>query len=236
MKAEVAILPDAAQAASEAARRLAAAAEAAVAARGEAHLALSGGRSPGPVFDALARRPGLPWARVHLHWADERCVPPGHAESNYRLARERLLSKVPVAPERVHRLRGELEPAAAAAEASRELRRALGPRGRLDAVLLGLGEDGHTASLFPGTAALAERRRPVCANRVPALAAWRLTMTFPALNAVREVLVLACGKAKARVLARALHGPPGVYPIQSLRPTSGRLAFLLDREAAKFLQ
>ena len=236
LKTETAILPDREGVASEAAGRIAKAVAGGVAERGAAHLALSGGRSPGPVLDALAGLKDLPWDRVHFHWSDERCVPPDHPESNYRLVWERLLSKIHLSPERVHRLHGELEPAEGAAAGDRELRRALGSGGRLDVALLGLGEDGHTASLFPGTAALSERRRLVCANRVPALDAWRLTMTFPVLNAAREVLVLAPGKSKAGIVAQVLEGPPAIYPVQALRPKSGRLAFLLDREAAKFLE
>jgi 6-phosphogluconolactonase len=210
-----------------------------VAERGRFTLALAGGSTPRRLYELLAES-DLDWSRVELFFGDERCVPPDHADSNYRMAREALFDPARVPAQRVHRMRGELEPAAAAAAYEDELRAVLTPaRGAvpaIDLVLLGLGDDGHTASLFPGTAALDERERWVVANRVPELDAWRLTMTYPLLNAASVVVFLVAGAAKRAAVERVLtpdvdegsEAPPAAH----VRPASGRLIWLLDAAAA----
>ncbi len=216
--------------------------QAAVAARGRAAVALAGGRTPREAYARLAEPPcreAVDWSRLEIFWGDERCVPPDHPDSNFRMAREVLLSRVPVPLANIHRLRGELEdPETAAREYEAVLRTTLRPLGdrppRLDLVLLGLGPDGHTASLFPGTAVLREARSWVRPAWVEQLQAWRLTLTLPVINAARHVLFLVTGADKAPVVQAVLEGPrdPGRLPAQLVAPTEGRVEWLLDREAA----
>jgi len=172
---------------------------------------------------------------VHVFWGDERCVPPEHPESNYRLAREALLDHVPLPLANIHRIHTEREPAQAAADYERTLRRFFGPGNapRFDLVLLGLGTDGHTASLFPGTPAVQEHERWVVAHYVPSLAAWRVTLTPAVLNAADQVTFLVAGAEKAGVLDRVLNGPcqPDVLPAQVVRPAGGSLLWLVDAAA-----
>jgi 6-phosphogluconolactonase len=183
------------------------------------------------------------WDRVEVFWGDERCVPPTHADSNYRMAKETLLEVVPIPAGRVHRMTAEsADPAAAAAAYEAEIARVLGgsPGGAppaLDLVLLGMGADGHTASLFPHTAALGERQRWVVANHVPKLGANRVTMTWPILNRAAHVFFLVVGGDKATVLREVLEGPPDVgrLPSQGIRPETGRLLWICDRSAASAL-
>jgi 6-phosphogluconolactonase len=244
--ARVAVAPDPAALVRLAAEAVARRAEAAVRARGRFALALAGGSTPQALHRLLADpaapyRERIDWGRTHVFFGDERCVPPGHRDSNYGAARDALLAHVPVPAGQVHRLRGEdRDPARAAAEYERELREALGaapgaPHAalpRLDLVLLGLGEDGHTASLFPGTAALLERERLVVANEVPKLGAWRLTFTLPLLAAARAVLFVVAGANKADAVAAVLAGGPGEPPAARVRLDDGDLAWLLDGAAA----
>jgi 6-phosphogluconolactonase len=212
--------------------------------RGRFTLALSGGSTPRRLYQLLAEA-DLDWSRVEVFFGDERCVPPDHADSNYRMAREALLDPARVPEHRVHRMRGELEPAAAAAAYEDELRAVLAPppgvAPSIDLVLLGLGDDGHTASLFPGTAALDEDRRWVVANRVPQLDAWRLTMTYPLLNAASAVAFLVAGSSKREAVERILAPDPDdgahgdareLLPAARVRPASGRLIWMLDAAAA----
>ena len=170
-----------------------------------------------------------------MWWGDERCVPPEDPASNYRLAHAALLSKVPIPAENVHRMRGELEPEAAAAAYASELAAHFGDELRFDLVLLGLGEDGHTASLFPGSAALAERRRWVAANWVESLDSWRLTLTYPAINASRHAVFLVQGAAKAGILKAVLEDEAGEYPASRVRLADGMLIWVVDEEAARDL-
>lgn len=211
---------------------LADAARRAVAARGACRLALSGGETPEPVYRALAAMPegAVPWEATDIFFGDERAVPPDDPQSNFRMAREALLSRVAVAPARIHRVpaeRGDLDVAAA------EYARLLVPP--LDILLLGIGGDGHTASLFPGSPLLGERRRLVAVVRdAPKPPPTRLTITPPVLAAARDVLVLASGPAKAAIVARAALGPadPQALPIQlALEGT-----WMLDTEAAADLR
>lgn len=182
----------------------------------------------------------IPWERTYFFWGDERHVPPDLPESNYRMAREALLSKVPVRPENVFRIPGEEPDAAtAAAHYEQQLRDffALAPRQfpRFDLMLLGMGPDGHTASLFPNTAALNESTRLVVANHVDKFNTDRITMTFPVLNQSACVMFLVGGKDKAPALKVALGDDRGSVPAARVRPVDGRLIWLVDREAASSL-
>ena len=219
----------------------------AVAERGRATIALSGGNTPKRIYGRLAASPDrdrVDWPRVHVYFGDERCVPPDHPDSNYRMARLTLLDHVPLPPGNVHRIRGEEEPARAAELYSAELESAFGassaagPRSAsFDLVLLGLGEDGHTASLFPGLPAVTERSHWVVAHYVEAVKMWRITLTPVVLNAARNVAFIVSGAAKAAVLSKVLEGPfqPELLPSQIIRPTHGNLCWLLDAAAASRL-
>lgn len=239
------ILPDAAAVAAAAAAELAALAARAVAERGRVVLALAGGSTPGALYRRLAEPPcrdALPWHRVELFWGDERMVPPGHPDSNYGMARAVLLEAVPVDPGRVHRIRGEDPPEQAAEDYERELARVLGgapggPPPAFDLVLLGMGADGHTASLFPGSPALTERRRWVVAPPAAGPGPRRVSLGPRVLNRARELWVLVTGRDKAATLAAALEGPrdPERLPVQLLAPDAGRLVWLVDRAAAACL-
>ena len=215
----------------------------AAAGRGIARIAISGGTTPKAMFALLASpaEPFLtqvPWDKLELYWVDERCVPPDHAESNYRMTKEALLSKVPLAAERVHRMEGELEPEVAAARYEAVIRNTFRLEGAetptFDLVQLGMGDDGHTASLFPHTDALNEMSHIVVPNHVPQKDTWRITLTWPVINQGREVAFLIEGSGKAQVLHDVFLGPyqPETYPSQIIRPASGRLTLLLDAAAA----
>lgn len=202
-------------------------------------VALSGGSTPKKLFELLASpavRPDVPWERMNFFFGDERCVPPDHKDSNYRMAQEALLSKVPVPSAQVHRMAGEREPAQAASAYEADLKRAFSglPLPRFDLVLLGVGEDGHTASLFPETPALQETAHWVVANHVDKLNADRLTLTFPVINAARRVVILAAGASKADIVEAVFSGG-GRYPIERVNPTDGELIWLLDAQAGQRL-
>src|ERR1700761_1124218 len=215
----------------------------AAAARGLARIAISGGTTPKTMFGQLADPAGpflkqVPWDRLELYWVDERCVPPDNAESNYRMTREALLSKVPLPAERIHRMEGELEPEEAAARYEAAIRNTFRLEGAqtptFDLVQLGMGDDGHTASLFPHTEALNEMSHIVVPNHVPQKDTWRVTLTWPVINQGREVAFLIEGAGKAQVLHDVFLGPyqPETYPSQIIRPASGQLLLLLDAAAA----
>ena len=216
----------------------------AVAQRGRFTIALSGGSTPKSLFNLLATnaRTVLPWERMFFFWGDERHVPPTDPDSNYRMAEETMLSKVPVPAGNVFRMAAENPDAAAVAEDyEKTLRKffALEP-GQVpvfDLILLGMGPDGHTASLFPGTAGLQEKSRLVIANWVEKMKTSRLTFTLPVLNAARCVTFLVSGTDKAAVLRTVLEGdvPAEQYPAKLLRPTDGKLIWLVDRAAASEL-
>jgi len=180
----------------------------------------------------------VPWDKLHLFWVDERCVPPTDAESNYRMTSEAMLAHVPLPPAQIHRMEGELDPEVAAARYEAVLRNAFRLEGAespvFDLVLLGMGDDGHTASLFPHTAALHELGRIVVANHVLQKETWRITLTWPVINRGREVAFLIEGAGKAQVLHDVLLGAydPETTPSQLIRPASGKLTFLLDAAAA----
>jgi 6-phosphogluconolactonase len=228
----------------EALRRIVAAAERAIDERGRFSIALSGGSTPRPLYELMAR--GVPWeppvwpfdwANVHFYFADERCVPPDHPDSNYGMIDRVLFDKLPVNPNNIHRLRGELDPNEAARQYGLTLKSVFGDGG-LDMILLGMGEDGHTASLFPHTAALNETEHRVVANHVPALDAWRLTLSAPFINKAHDVIVMVSGAQKAGRLREAMEGPrdPQRLPIQLIDPASGRLTWLIDAAAAQIAE
>jgi len=216
----------------------------AVSAQGRFALALSGGSTPKNLFNLLATnaRSSLPWDRTFFFWGDERHVPPTDPESNYRMADEAMLSKVPVAAANVFRVPAENPDAAAAADAYEQSLRKFfalhpGQFPAFDLLLLGMGPDGHTASLFPGTAALHEKSKLVVANWVEKLNAHRITLTLPVLNAARCVAFLVSGVDKAEALKSVLEGnaPGEQYPSKLVRPASGKLIWFLDRAAASQL-
>jgi 6-phosphogluconolactonase len=216
----------------------------AVAQRGQFTIALSGGSTPKNLFNLLATnaRTVFPWDRTYFFWSDERHVPPTDPESNYRMAEEIMLSKIPVNAGNVFRIAAENPDAAAVAEAYEQTLRKFfqlqpGQVPVFDLILLGVGPDGHTASLFPNTAGLQEKTRLVIANWVDKLKANRLTMTLPVLNSAREVAFLASGTDKAQVLRTVLEedAPPEQYPAKLVRPSNGRLIWFVDRAAASQL-
>lgn len=230
----VRIEPDPDAVARAAAGLVAEAAANAVAERGRFTLVLSGGSTPRALYSLLAHRP-ISWERVHVFWGDERCVPPEHPDSNYRMARESLLDRVPIPAGNVHRLEGENpDPAAAAARYAEEIRRFFAPEPpRFDLVLLGLGPDAHTASLFPGSAAL-ESPGWVAAPWVEKLASYRLTLTPVLLNRAAQVVFLVAGRDKAAAVEAVLRGDesPREIPARAIRPEEGRAVWLLDAAAA----
>lgn len=219
-------------------------AETALRERGRFTIALAGGATPRASYavlaaDARSPKPRLDWSRAHVYWGDERCVPPDHPDSNYRMARETLLDVVPVPEAQVHRMRGEEEdPARAAALYETVLRASFDAAApevpRFDLVLLGLGTDAHTASLFPGSPVLPETTRLVAAPFVEKLGTHRITLTPPVLNAARHVVFMVSGSTKAEALRDVLEGEerPDLRPAQCVRPDRGSLLWLVDAEAA----
>jgi 6-phosphogluconolactonase len=216
----------------------------AVAQRGRFTIALSGGSTPKNLYTLIAANAAsnLPWERIFFFWGDERHVPPADAESNYSMAKETLLSKVPVPAGNIFRIPAENPDATAAAEAYERMLQKFfnfspGEFPRLDLILLGMGPDGHTASLFPETAALREKSRLVVANWVEKLKTSRITLTLPVLNSARCVAFLVSGSDKAVALREVLegNGPPDKYPSKLIRPTDGKVIWFVDRAAASEL-
>ena len=211
-------------------------------------VALSGGSTPKLFFAELASdrwAPRIDWSSVHLFWGDDRCVPPGHPDSNFGLARRELIDLVSIPPAQIHRIRGEDDPEQAALAYEAVLRdfverRRGGPRG-LDLVFLGLGTDGHTASLFPGSEAVrrtlaGERERWVVTSYAPKLDAWRVTLTPSAINLSGTVAFLVTGERKAARLSEVMRPASALsLPAQLIRPIDGRLVWLVDRSAAREL-
>ena len=208
-------------------------------------VALAGGSTPRGLYTLLATgaqfRTAVPWDQCEVFWGDERHVRPDHADSNYRMAREAMLSRVPVPEAQIHRIAGELaDPDAAATEYEGVVRQVLAGRGEVpafDLILLGLGADGHTASLFPGTTALTERQRLVVSTRVDKLGASRITMTLPLIYASRQVLFLAAGADKAPAVRDVLvAGPQGPdLPARLVSPPDGRVRWVIDQAAAQLI-
>jgi 6-phosphogluconolactonase len=241
MGPEIKIVPDAVTLAHDAAEEFHRLAEAAVQERGRFSVALSGGNTPRTVYSLLAsEHKQLPWDRIHIFFGDERHVPPDDPDSNFRMASESLLSKVPIPEKNVHRIHAELDAEAAAAEYEQQLVSFFHLLNqdwpRFDLIFLGIGEDGHTASLFPGSKALSEASRRVTANWVEKFKTFRITLTFPVLNHAAEVVFLVSGASKARILSEILR--PGIqkYPAQSVQPENGRLLWLVDEDAGSLLR
>jgi 6-phosphogluconolactonase len=237
------VWPTKAEMAQASAKMFATTVTAAVERRGVARVAISGGSTPQTAFKLLADPAGpyansIPWSKLQLFWVDERCVGPESPESNYGVARELLLSKVPIVPENVFRIEGELEPEIAASRYESTLRNVLKLEGAetpaFDLLMLGMGPDGHTGSLFPNTEGLNEMGRLVIANHVPQKDVWRVTLTWPVINHGAEVVFEVEGAGKAEVLAEVLVGQrdPERLPSQLIRPANGKLLFLLDEAAA----
>lgn len=212
-----------------------------VAAKGSFAIALSGGSTPKRLFQLLAAKgkAALPWDHIELYWGDERTVPPDHPDSNYRMTREALIDPLELDPRRIHRIRGEAKDPEDAARAYADELAPLGePFPVFDYVMLGMGSDGHTASLFPDSPALDEVQRPFVANPIDSPLAKgktvRLTLTARAINWARNVRFLACGADKADALAQVVEGgrDPRRYPAQLIRPIDGTLAWFVDRAAA----
>jgi 6-phosphogluconolactonase len=220
---------------------------AAAGARGKARIAISGGNTPKESFALLGDssapyREQVPWDKLELYWVDERCVPPDHPDSNYRMTREALLDKVPLSKAQIFRIQGELDPEEAAARYEFDIRQSFRLEGAelpcFDLVALGMGPDGHTASLFPHTEGLHEMMRIAIANHVvQQKEAWRVTLTRPVINRARDVFFLIEGEDKVAALKQVFLGPynPETYPSQLIQPASRRITLLLDSAAAAAL-
>jgi 6-phosphogluconolactonase len=237
------VVPDAPALYHAAAQEFLERAQEAVRARGRFMVALSGGSTPRALYCLLADDAAfagvMPWDKIHFFWGDERHVSPDHGDSNFHMAREALLGKVPVAPANIHRINGENPDAAtAASDYEQDLRHSFGISShevpRFDLILLGLGADGHTASLFPGTTALHEESHLVVSNRVEKLKTDRITFTARLINRAAAVLMLVSGQDKAHTLNAVLRGPyePERLPAQLVMPHDGALIWLVDQSAA----
>lgn len=216
-------------------------AQAAIQHKGIFSVALSGGSTPRDLYAGLAepdRQEKLEWDHIHLFFGDERHVPPNHPESNFKMVQDVLLSKISIPQDCVHRVKAELDPRLAAFDYEDELRGFFeGEWPQFDLVLLGLGDDGHTASLFPGTAGLNEEHRWFIANDVFQLGEWRLTLSKHAINAARMIVVLVRGIDKAEMVSKVLSekGSDEMKPIQLISPVDGEIVWMIDREAADLL-
>lgn len=208
--------------------------------RGISNLALSGGSTPLALYQHLAQVPLaqlIDWSRLHVFWSDERCVPPDHSDSNYRQAYDVLLRHVPIPAGNIHRQKGELVPAEAAEEANLTLAAHFGGAALpiFDLVMLGLGTDGHTASLFPRSEALKTDNQWVVANYVDQVAAWRLSFTYPLINAARNIVFLVSGEKKAAIAKEVIEERNPALPASRVQPVDGELIWFLDGAAAQKL-
>ena len=236
---EIKVLPDAAAIAHEAAERIVQLSEDAIESRGRFSIALSGGSTPKALYTLLASPEfvtRLDWPAIDLFFGDERCVPPEDKDSNYRMAHETLISKVPIPLDNVYRMRGEIDANEAAKEYGLMLKEHFGDGG-MDVVLLGMGDDGHTLSIFPGTIAVDEKEHRVLgyfAENSSTGKSWRITLTAPFVNKARDVIVMLAGANKADRLKEVLEGPrdPRRLPIQLIQPVNGRMTWLIDVGAA----
>jgi len=199
---------------------------------------LAGGSTPKSLYETLASekyRETIEWSKVHLFWGDERCVSPDHPDSNYRMAKEALIDHIDIPQENVNRIPAEKEPSEAAREYEETIKRSFGGVSHLpvfDIILLGIGEDGHTASLFPGTVAIDEKERWVTEVYVPQLDAYRITLTLPVINNGRYVIFLVAGEAKADTVNKILKGKNSLLPACLIKPIAGNLIYMLDKDAA----
>jgi 6-phosphogluconolactonase len=238
--ATIEVLPDATAVARAVADLFVRSATLAMAERGSFHVALSGGNTPRAAYELLAQEPRMSqvsWADVFVYFGDERCVPPDDEQSNYLMACKAFLDVVPIPKANVHRVRGEAPPEEAAAEYASVLRADLGEPPRFDLVLLGLGPDGHTASLFPGTNPEADDAALVRAVYADSQMMWRVTITPSLINSAQTVAFAAEGDAKAQILKTVLEGPvdPTKYPAQIVHPVNGKLVWIVDDLAAGML-
>jgi 6-phosphogluconolactonase len=240
-QAHVEVWPDAAALTTRAAELFAETARQAVAAADRFTVALAGGSTPRALYELLAGEtyaPQIPWEETHIFWSDERCVAPTEDESNYHMAYEAMLRRVPVPQEQIHRMRGEDEPERAARAYAKILEETFDENPpRFDLILLGMGEDGHTASLFPESPALDDREQTVAVPFVEKLKAHRLTMTLRTINAASFVMFLVAGEAKCAALRAVLEGERDGkrYPSQLVAPERGELVWLVDEAAARDL-
>jgi 6-phosphogluconolactonase len=252
-KHEILVCDDAAELAREAARRFSELADLFVTSSGRFTVALSGGSTPKAMFSLLAEAPyagAVPWDKIYFFWGDERCVPPDHPDSNYRMTRETLLAKVGVPMENIFRVQAEdPDPDHAASLYSDIILNTFAPKNappspsraidfpRFDLIFLGMGADGHTASLFPGTSALKVDNRIVVANYVDKFKAFRITLTASTINSARNILFLIGGEDKAPALKEVLEGArnPSLYPSQLIEPHFGSLLWMVDWAAASLL-
>ncbi|MDT4955710.1 MAG: 6-phosphogluconolactonase [Acidobacteriota bacterium] len=242
MIGQLIILDDSSQVARAAADRFAEIARAAIDARGRFSVALAGGSTPKRAYELLASdeyKDQLDWSKVHIFFGDERLVPPDDAESNYRMVNEAMLSHLPLLPENIHRMQGVGDAVANARLYEDELRTYFNDAEwpGFDLVLLGMGDDGHTASLFPSSPALAEQQAWVAANWVEKFNAFRITLTAPAINHAAHVIFLVTGENKAQRLAEVLSGgrDAGRLPSQLINPLNGSLEWLVDKSASAHL-
>ena len=238
----IVVLKDPEEVAQVAADRFAELAAAAGTARLRFGVALAGGSTPKRTYELLASedyRIRVAWPRVHIFFSDERCVPPEDLESNYRMTNRAMLSTLPIPTQNIHRMIGEGDPAASARLYEDELQSffegASWPR--FDLIFLGMGDDGHTASLFPGTTALKEERAWVAPNWIEKFKTFRITLSAPAINHAAHILFLVTGENKARRLAEVMRGPrdPARLPAQAVQPVDGSLEWLVDKAAAAYL-
>lgn len=241
MKDDIRIFSDPESLAQAAGKIFADAANHAITEQGRCSIALSGGSTPRELFRALtsAYLDSITWEKVHLFWSDERSVPPDHAQSNYRLAYDEMISKIPIPEGNIHRIRGELAPAEAAGEYEMEMARYFGSAHIpvFDLILLGVGQDGHTASLFPDSEALSEKNHFAVLSYSESAGNWRVTLTLPVLNNALDILFLVSGKSKSGIMSKIIEqGRRDHYPAGMVKPSRGRIIWLLDREAASDLK
>ena len=233
--------PDSKILASEAASQIVECSRESISNHGFFSLVLAGGSTPRETYEVLATVEfvqRIEWEKVHIFWGDERCVASNHDDSNYRMAFDIFLKHLPIPVKQIYRMKGEIEPQEAAKEYENWLQSFFAGRTpRFDLILLGLGDDGHTASLFPGTRAVSETKRLVLDNYVRKLSTWRLTMTPQLINQATNVTFLVSGKGKADILRRVLAGryTPEEIPAQIIRPEHGQMRWLLDADAAALL-
>lgn len=200
---------------------------------------LSGGSTPKSLYETLASekyREMIEWSKVHLFWGDERCVPPDHPDSNYRMAKEALIDHIDIPQRNVFRIPAEQEPGEAAREYEETIKKNVGGSMQFpvfDIILLGIGEDGHTASLFPGTGALKEKQRWVSEVYVPQLDAYRITLSLPVINNGRDVIFLVAGESKADVVRKIINGIDTTSPSAQVDPINGNLFYFIDKPASE---